>query len=61
MAAQMPMVDDFIQSPIPGEVECNFQKYLVNRSGKVVARYDHRTKPLAPEIAQDVERLLAAH
>ena len=49
------------QSPFPGEVEWNFQKYLVDRSGKVVARYHHRTKPLAPEIMQDVERVLAAH
>ena len=48
------------QSPFPGEVEWNFQKYLVDRSGKVVARYPHRTKPLAPEILQDVERVLAA-
>ena len=49
------------QSQFPGEVEWNFQKYLVDRSGKVVARYHHRTKPLAPEIVQDVERVLAAH
>lgn len=48
------------QSPFPGEVEWNFQKYLVDRSGKVVARYPHRTKPLASEIVQDVERMLAA-
>jgi glutathione peroxidase len=49
------------QSQFPGEVEWNFQKYLVDRSGKIVARYHHRTKPLAPEIVQDVERVLAAH
>jgi glutathione peroxidase len=48
------------QSPFPGEVEWNFQKYLVDRSGKIVARYHHRTKPLAPEVVQDVERVLAA-
>jgi glutathione peroxidase len=48
------------QSPFPGEVEWNFQKYLVDRSGKVVARYPHRMKPLAPEIVQDVEGVLAA-
>jgi glutathione peroxidase len=48
------------QGPIPDEVEWNFQKYLVDRSGKIVARYHHRTKPLAPEIVQDVERVLAA-
>ena len=48
------------QSQFPGEVEWNFQKYLVDRSGKVVARYHHRTKPLTPEVVQDVERVLAA-
>ena len=48
------------QSPFPGEVEWNFQKYLVDRSGKFVARYHHRAKPLAPEIVQDVERVLAS-
>lgn len=47
------------QSPFPGEVEWNFQKYLVDRKGTVVARYQHRTKPLADEIVRDVERELA--
>jgi glutathione peroxidase len=32
------------QSQFPGKVEWNFQKYLVDRSGKIVARYHHRTK-----------------
>lgn len=44
----------------PGEVEWNFQKYLVDRSGNVVGRFHHRTKPLAPEVVKEVERLLAA-
>ena len=35
---------------LPGEVEWSFQKYLVDRSGKVVALYHHRTKPLTPEV-----------
>jgi len=47
------------QSPFPGEVEWNFQKYLIDRSGNVVARYKHGTKPLAQEIVKDVERFLA--
>jgi glutathione peroxidase len=47
------------QSPFPGEVEWNFQKYLVDRSGNVVARYHHRTKPLADEIVQGIETTLA--
>jgi glutathione peroxidase len=48
------------QSPFPGEVEWNFQKYLVDRSGNVVGRFHHRTKPLSPEVVHEVERLLAA-
>lgn len=48
------------QSPFPGEVEWNFQKYLVDQSGNVVGRFHHRTKPSAPEIVQEVERVLAA-
>jgi glutathione peroxidase len=48
------------QSPFPGEVEWNFQKYLVDRSGNVVGRFHHRTKPLAPEVVKEVERVLAA-
>lgn len=45
-------------SPFPGEVEWNFQKYLVDRSGRVVAKYHHRTKPLSDQIIQDVEKAL---
>jgi glutathione peroxidase len=47
------------KSPFPGEVEWNFQKYLVDRKGNVVARYHHRTKPLSDDIVRDVERELA--
>ena len=48
------------RSPFPGEVEWNFQKYLVDRTGTVIARYHHRTKPLSDEVVRDVERTLAA-
>jgi glutathione peroxidase len=46
------------QSPFPGEVEWNFQKYLVDRSGKIVARYHHRTAPLSDEVVRGVEAAL---
>jgi glutathione peroxidase len=49
------------QSPFPGEVEWNFQKYLVDRKGNVVGRYHHRTKPLSQDILRDVERHLTNH
>ena len=48
------------QSPFPGEVEWTFQKYLVDRSGRVVGRFHHRTKPLSPEVVNEIERVLAA-
>jgi len=48
------------QTPFPGEVEWNFQKYLIDRNGNVIARYHHRTKPLSDEIVHDVERTLGA-
>jgi len=47
------------ESPFPGEVEWNFQKYLVDPNGTVVARYHHRTKPMSDEIVRDLERTLA--
>jgi glutathione peroxidase len=40
-------------------VEWNFQKYLIDRSGNVVARYHHRTKPLSDEIVRGVETALS--
>ncbi|MGH7166186.1 MAG: glutathione peroxidase [Nitrospiraceae bacterium] len=46
------------RSPFPGEVEWNFQKYLVDRNGNVIARFHHRTKPLSDEIVREVESAL---
>jgi glutathione peroxidase len=47
------------ESPFPGEVEWNFQKYLVDSKGTVVGRYHHRTKPTSDEIVRDIEDTLA--
>ena len=47
------------QTSFPGEVEWNFQKYLVDRNGNVIARYHPRTKPLSDEIVRDLEQVLA--
>ena len=46
------------QSPFPGEIEWNFQKFLVDRHGQVIARYRPGLKPLSPQIVQDIERAL---
>ena len=38
----------------------NFHKYLVDRSGKVVASFGSRTKPDDPKLRAEIERLLGA-
>ncbi len=41
-----------------GEIQWNFQKFLVDREGRVVARWEPRENPMADKIVQFVERLL---
>ena len=48
------------QSAFPGRVTWNFQKYLVDRSGNVIGKYDPGMDPLSPTILADVEKALAA-
>ena len=47
------------QSPFPGEIEWNFQKFLVDRQGQIIARYRPGLKPLSSQIVQDIERALS--
>ncbi len=49
-----------LPEPIGGEVQWNFQKYLVDRSGAVVGKYPSRTKPEDPALVARIESLLAA-
>ena len=44
--------------PIGGDVGWNFQKYLVDREGRVVAKFGPRTAPDAPEVTAAIESLL---
>jgi len=44
--------------PIGGEVAWNFQKYLVDQEGNVIARFGPRTKPDDPEIVAKVQEML---
>ncbi|MGY0489173.1 glutathione peroxidase [Streptomyces sp. WG-D5] len=43
-----------------GDVRWNFEKFLVNRSGDVVARFSPQTAPDSPEVIAAIERELAA-
>ena len=47
------------KTPFPGEIKWNFQKFLIDRSGKVVARYRPGMKPLTQQIVEDIETNLA--
>jgi glutathione peroxidase len=40
-------------------VKWNFQKYLVDREGRVVKRFDPGVRPSSPAFRAEVERLLA--
>lgn len=42
-----------------GDITWNFEKFLVNREGIVIARFSPRTKPDAPEVIEAIEAELA--
>lgn len=42
-----------------GEIKWNFTKFLVDRSGKVIARFEPRVRPDAPEITAAIEKALS--
>lgn len=46
------------ESPFPGEVKWNFQKYLIDRKGNVVAVFPSRVKPTDKEVERRLEALL---
>lgn len=46
------------QSPIPGEIKWNFSKFLLNRDGTPVARFESGVKPLSKEMTEAIEKLL---
>jgi glutathione peroxidase len=46
------------ESPFPGEVKWNFQKYLVDRNGNIVAVFPSRAKPTDKEMVEKIEYLI---
>jgi glutathione peroxidase len=43
----------------PGNVSWNFEKFLVDRHGNVVARFNPRSKPTSPEVLDVIKQELA--
>ncbi len=55
-----PLYDYLTSQPAPvgGEVRWNFQKYLVDREGNVVASFHPKVQPEDPELVAAIEQLL---
>jgi glutathione peroxidase len=47
-------------SPFPGNITWNFNKFLIGRDGQILARFDSKVKPDAPELIAALEKALAA-
>lgn len=47
------------ESGFPGDIEWNFSKFLVDKKGKVVARFGPDANPMGKEIGAAVEKALA--
>ena len=46
------------ESDIPGEISWNFGKFLIDRNGKLVKRFDTKIDPLSDEIVNEIKKLL---
>ena len=59
-AGQHPLYQQLtsLPAPIGGDVQWNFQKYLVDRRGEVVAKFDPRTAPDDAGLVAKIEELL---
>jgi glutathione peroxidase len=47
-------------SPFPGDIKWNFNKFLIGKDGKIVKRFDSKVAPESEELTKAVEAALAA-
>jgi glutathione peroxidase len=45
------------KSSIPGEIKWNFSKFLLDRTGKLAARFPSETEPSDPQLTSKIESL----
>lgn len=45
-------------SPFPGDIKWNFNKFLIGRDGKILKRFDSKVKPDSAELVQAIEQAL---
>lgn len=46
------------QSKFAGDIKWNFNKFLVDKNGEVVARFEPQVEPTSPEVLKAIERQL---
>lgn len=46
------------KAKFPGDITWNFEKFLVDRNGEVIARFAPKTKPEDPEVIKAIEKAL---
>jgi glutathione peroxidase len=46
------------QSPLAGEIKWNFTKFLLDKEGRVVARFDTSVEPRSPEVRDAIRKAL---
>ena len=46
------------ENGFPGDIGWNFEKFLIDRGGRVVGRYPAGTKPTDPTLLQDIANVL---
>jgi len=49
---------DWFTTVFPGDIEWNFEKFLINRDGEVIHRYPPQTTPEDPDLLQDISEAL---
>jgi glutathione peroxidase len=47
-------------APFAGDITWNFNKFLIDRDGKIVARFSSKDTPEGPEVTSAIEKYLAA-
>lgn len=52
------LISEEKNKPFAGPIKWNFTKFLVNREGKVVARFEPRTKPDDASVVEAIEKAL---
>jgi glutathione peroxidase len=46
------------KAAFPGEISWNFEKFLTNKNGEIIARFSPKTKPEDPQVIEAIEKTL---